>query len=314
MNTAFHYIVKTKLIRSIKNGEVDFIEFNEEFKNPNPIIAREEAFKYYQNFIDVLHEGKGKGYCNDKEAREVLASYIAPKATSKYETGEKESELSDSFGNGIGVYIVIDTPIDIDYKIGDEILIHGICSFGRDDPQGLMDGLNQEFWHYEHYGYDISDYKRVVDFYEYENGKAELNDILDTPFDWTGYNVPYNGENKIDDPQAESIKTSYKQLIDGGENNQVEFKPNLLYYHNKEKEKSGYKMYVRHIIAKVICSFLNSNGGFLFIGVQDNKEATGLAHDFSLAREGKDPKDYFTLEVDRLIRDYFKSFASNISG
>lgn len=324
MKAAFHYIVKAKLIRFIKNGEINFIEVNEKFENSNPIIAREEAFRYYQNYIDVLLEGKGKKYYNDNQARKELTSFIDPGTTSKFKIGEEEFEISDSLGNGIGVYLVIDKPMQdnsIEDKVGDEYLIHGIGSIGRDDPQGLMDGLNEEFCYYEHYGYDIKDYKKTVNFYEYDIEESELNDILDTPFNWTGYDVPYYGERVYDEetgtvePQNEQIKKSYKQLIDGGENNQVEFKPNLLYYHDKDKEKSGYRMFVRHIIAKVICSFLNSNGGYLFVGVQDNKEITGLADDFSLVRpEGKDPKDYFTLEVDKIIRDYFKNFASNISG
>lgn len=58
MKAAFHYIVKAKLIRFIKDGEINFIEFNEKFENSNPIIAREDAFKYYQNYIDVLLEEK----------------------------------------------------------------------------------------------------------------------------------------------------------------------------------------------------------------------------------------------------------------
>lgn len=324
MTSAFHYIVKAKLIRFIKDGEIDFIEFNEKFENSNPIIAREEAFKHYQNYIDVLLEGKGKEYYNDRQARKELTSFIDPGTMNKFTIGEQEFELSDSFGNGIGIYLVIDKPMQdkiIDDKVGDEYLIHGIVSIGRDDPQGLMDGLNHEYWYYEHYGNDIKTYKRTVNFYEYDIEEAELNDILDTPFNWTGYDVPYYGERVYDEeietdkPQSELIKKSYAQLIDGGENNQVEFKSNLLYYHDKDKEKSGYRMYVRHIIAKVICSFLNSNGGCLFVGVQDNKEITGIADDFSLVRpEGKDPKDYFTLEVDKIIRDYFKNFASNISG
>ena len=324
MNTALHYIVKKKLIRSIKDGEIDFVEFNEEFKNSNPITAREEAFRHYQNYIDVLHEGKDREYRDDRRAREILASFIDPRIN----IGEKALDISEIYGNGIGVYMVIDEPIssrksdysknheiDFDDKVGDEILIHGIYSFGRDDPQTLMGGLNDEFRYYEHYGYNIKDYKRVVNFYECESGETEPNEILDTPFNWTGYDVPYYEESKTYEPQTESNITRYKKLIDGGENNQVEFKPNLLYYHDKNKEWSGYNLYVRHIIAKVICSFLNSNGGHLFVGVQDNKEVTGLAYDYSLARpEGKDPKDYFTLQVDKIIRDYFKSIAGNING
>jgi predicted HTH transcriptional regulator len=74
-------------------------------------------------------------------------------------------------------------------------------------------------------------------------------------------------------------------------------------------------MYVKHVAARVICSFLNSNGGDLIIGVRDDGSVQGLKDDFSLARPvGKDPKDYFSLEFDKLVRDYFKGVSSNING
>mgnify|MGYP006266734907 FL=1 len=326
MKGAIHYIVKAKLIRFIKDGEVNFLEFNEKFENSNPILAREEAFRFYQNYIDVLLEGKNKKYYNDRDARENLNSFIDPETSPKIKIGDELVEFRDSYGNGIGVYFVVDRPMQddiFDDKIGDEFLIHGIGKSVCNDPQSLKDSLNREFKYFQHFGYEIKDYKREVNFYEYDIEEAEINELLDTPFNWTGYDVPYYGESiydeesEIENEKLENVEISksYKQLIEGGENNQVEFKPCLLYYHDKEKENSGYRMFIRHIIAKVICSFLNSNGGHLFVGVQDDKRLTGLSDDFSLVRPiGKDPKDYFTLEVDKIIREYFKSFASNISG
>ena len=326
MKGAIHYIVKAKLIRFIKDGEVNFLEFNEKFENSNPILAREEAFRFYQNYIDVLLEGKNKKYYNDRDARENLNSFIDPETSPKIKIGDELVEFRDSYGNGIGVYFVVDRPMQddiFDDKIGDEFLIHLIGKSVCNEPQSLKDRLNREFKYFQHFGYEIKDYKREVNFYEYDIEEAEINELLDTPFNWTGYDVPYYGESiydeesEIENEKLENVEISksYKQLIEGGENNQVEFKPCLLYYHDKEKENSGYRMFIRHIIAKVICSFLNSNGGHLFVGVQDDKRLTGLSDDFSLVRPiGKDPKDYFTLEVDKIIREYFKSFASNISG
>lgn len=326
MKAAIHYIVKAKLIRFIKDGEIDFLEFNEKFESSNPILAREEAFRFYQNYIDVLLEGKNKKYYNDRDARENLNSFIDSGTSTKIKIGDELVEFNDAYGNGIGVYFVVDRPMQdniFDDKVGDEFLIHGIGHSIWNDPQSSMDSLNHEYDYYQHFGYEIKDYKREVNFYEYEIEEAEINEILDTPFNWTGYDVPYYGESVYDEeteienekPENVEITKSYRQLIEGGENNQVEFKPCLLYYYDKEKENSGYRKFIRHIIAKVICSFLNSNGGYLFIGVQDDKRLTGLSDDFSLVRPiGKDPKDYFTLEVDKIIREYFKNFASNISG
>lgn len=317
MKTAIHYTVKAKLIRFIKDGVIDFIEFNQPFENESPIFAREQAFKVYQNHIDVLLQGKNKEYISDKQARTDLLSFIDPGTSSKFKIGEQEYEFSDSYGNGIGVYLVIDQPIEddiFDDNVGDEYLIHGIGNISREDPQGLMDGLNQEYWYYEHYGYDTKDYKQIINFYENDIEEAEPNEILATPFDWTGLDVPEETTDKQPQEGIEITKT-YAELIQGGESNQVELKPTLLYFYDKEGIKSGYRNFIRHIIAKVICSFLNSNGGYLFVGVNDSQEIKGLQDDFSLARpKGKDPKDYFSLQVDKLIREYFKGVAGNING
>ena len=157
MTASFHYAVKAKLIRFIKDGLIDFIEFNEPIINENPIVARERAFEIYENHINVLLQGVGKRYVSDKEARQDLISFIEP--GSDKQAGDKEFEFRDSYGNGIGVYLVIDQPFEND-NIGDEFLIHGIGRINwADDPQTLMDGLNHEYWYYEHYGYDTKDYK-----------------------------------------------------------------------------------------------------------------------------------------------------------
>ena len=72
---AFHYIFRTKLITRQKNGEFSFFEVESKFENENPIIARREAFKEYQNYIEVLLEAKNKGYSSDKQARQDFAEY-----------------------------------------------------------------------------------------------------------------------------------------------------------------------------------------------------------------------------------------------
>src|SRR5690606_22905734 len=129
MKSAIHYIVKAKLIRFIKDGEINFLEFNEKFESSNPILAREEAFRFYQNYIDVLLEGKNKKYYNDRDARDNLSSFIDPGTSTKIKIGDELVEFNDAYGNGIGVYLVVDRPMQdniFDDKVGDEFLIHGI--------------------------------------------------------------------------------------------------------------------------------------------------------------------------------------------
>jgi hypothetical protein len=107
-----------------------------------------------------------------------------------------------------------------DDKVGDEFLIHGIGHSIWNDPQSLMDSLNHEYDYYQHFGYETKDYKREVNFYEYDIEEAEINEILDTPFNWTGYDVPYYGESVYDEeteienekPENTEITKSYRQL------------------------------------------------------------------------------------------------------
>ena len=309
MEAAIHYVVKAKLIRFIKNGEIEFIEIDQKFEDKNPIIAREQAFEFYQSYIDVLLQSLDKVYVSHRQTKADLEGFLNSQTVSKW-NNFLSIKIDESLGNGIGIYFKIDNPLADDNN-GDEFAIHSI-EFGGGDAQSLMDGLNQEYRYYSEYGYETKEYKQVVDFVEEGEDEAEANEILKTPFDWSGYDVTITSTNE---KQEGNISYTYEELIDGGESNQVEFKPCLLFYHDKEGLKSGYRMFVRHIIAKVICSFLNSNGGLLFIGVSDNKEIQGLKDDYSLVQPShKDPKDYFLLEVDKLIRHYFKKVASNITG
>lgn len=322
---AFHYIVRAKLIRDIHgNGDFDFLQFEEKFEDENPIHARNLAFKHYQSYIDVLLESKGKKYHSDKQAREELAHFIGPNRGGKLEMGGYEIDFSDSIDNGIGIFLIIDTPKPeniLEYKEGDEIFIHGIghISFFSNDPDRLITELEIEHEYYKYFNYDTNFQEKEIVFCSSDEwGEGYTEDepskyvILDTPYDWTGLDKPYWWEEKTSDEITDNNQPpiTLKDIIDGGESNQVEFKPSLLFNFSTGKPGIG----IKGIIAKTICAFLNSNGGFLFIGLNDKGEAQGLSHDFSLSGE-KSEKDFFKLEFDQMLA-HFLSFSvkSNVSG
>lgn len=322
---AFHYVVKAKLIRHIKgSGEIEFFQFEDKFENENPIVAINLAFKHYQNYIDVLLEAKQKKYYSDKQVREELKSFIDPGTKTKIQLGESEVEFSDAFGNGIGIFLIVDIPKPdnvYDDKEGEEIFLHGIgnISFLNDHSDSLIFELKREYEYYTFYNYQ-TDNKVIEVVYcssdEWEEGYREdepaTYKILETPFDWTGLDKPYwwrEPEAEEDEVIQQAPKT-LEEIIQEGESNQVEFKPALLYNFSTGKGGIG----VKGIIAKAICAFLNSNGGFLIIGVTDKGEPQGLSYDFSLS-EGKIEKDFFMLEFDQML-EHFLSFSikSNVSG
>lgn len=324
MKTSFHYIVKAKLIRFIEGKEIDFLEFEDKFENENPILARENAFKHYQNYIDVLLQGKGKTYISDRQTREDLNSFIDPGTTTKLRIGQSEVDFSESFGNGIGVFMIIDNPINdvvYDDKVGDEIFIHGIgnISFFADNPDRIIFELSKEFEYYKYSNCDTENKETKVIYCsrdEWEEGYTDdepaTYNILETPFDWTGFDKPYwwgSPDNEIE-AELKPVPRTLEDLIKGGESNQVEFKPTLLYNFSTAKPGIG----IKAIIAKTICAFLNSNGGFLLIGITDKGDIQGLEFDFNLA-DGKNQKDFFRLEFDQML-EYFLTFSvkSNVDG
>lgn len=126
--------------------------------------------------------------------------------------------------------------------------------------------------------------------------------------------APNNNEQNV------GIKLS--DLIQKGENHSVEFKDRSLWsatftnediknHRPQTKELHAYgKATSKVIVAKILASFLNSNGGTLIIGVKENKDGTedkivGVEQEYEKL---KDPcqDGYRRMMVD-LIKDYFPS-------
>ena len=308
MEIPFYYILKVNLIRFIENGKIDFINEEREFINENPIIAREKAINSYESYIDTLI---GENIIHSK-AKKLLSNRIVKNII---EIENKKIETSDLF-SGIGVFLKINKPIEDNIKKNKELLIHGIGFLSGE--QELMENLNTEIEYYKHYKFDTKDYITEIVF-EKEGEYPETVFFLKTPNNWkenekrlksTNKNDNYNDENNNFERQE-----LFKFLIEKGESKIIEFKSSLFTYKNQYGE-IGYSRHIKFNIAKTIASFLNSKGGFLFIGVKDDKSIIGLDTDFSLAsKNGKnDEKDYFRLEVDRIIKEYFKASLPQITG
>lgn len=326
MKPAIHYAFKSRFIKKKnENGEYEFIEDNREFFDDDPINARKAAFKHYLSYLDVLLVSKGSRYESDKQAYKVLESYFDPKTVSVLDNFGFKVSLPDSFGNGIGVYLVIDDEYDnIDYSRTIE-LIHGFGQpyEGSCKPESFTVTLERELEYYKHFKYNHDGQLTTITFCNsdewiegYRDDEPQTYTFLKTPFDWTGMDKPYwwGEEGKEDQEQnleTESQKTyTLESIIAEGESNQVEFKPSLLYNYKTKSAGIG----IKGIIAKSICAFLNSNGGFLLIGVGDKGIPQGLSHDFSLSGD-KEPHDFFKLEFDDMIKQFIPLFMKdNIFG
>lgn len=95
--------------------------------------------------------------------------------------------------------------------------------------------------------------------------------------------------------EKESLELDIKNLIQSEESYNLEFKSTFGW--NIRENKLDKDM--RQSILKTIVSFMNSNGGTLVIGVDDNKNIIGMEYDYKSNWKGN--KDGFLLEFSQFI-------------
>lgn len=197
MRPSVHYCVIAKLHRNGNPDDSGLIEFNKCFFDNSPIIAREKAFRFYQNYIDVLIDAKGHTYRSDRQARDLLTSFVDPELMISRVQG---SYKLSSLGYGIGIFLVIDYPIHEYMKEGEKYMVHGIGNLmeGSDSPEALILGLETEYDYYIQYGYKTNHIDTSIMFCDsdeweegYRDDEPSKYTILKTPFDWTGMDQPY---------------------------------------------------------------------------------------------------------------------------
>ena len=89
-----------------------------------------------------------------------------------------------------------------------------------------------------------------------------------------------------------------RELIEKGENENIEFKSSMCWdYEENRKNKL-----IESTIAKTVSAFMNSEGGYLFIGIGDEKQILGLDKDFAVIRMPN--KNGYELHFTNLINKY----------
>jgi len=74
--------------------------------------------------------------------------------------------------------------------------------------------------------------------------------------------------------------------------------------HQKKSDKK-----IEHSSMKTIAAFINTSGGTLLIGVENNKNILGLENDFSTFKKSSDKIDEFQKHLDNLIENYLGNSA-----
>lgn len=103
---------------------------------------------------------------------------------------------------------------------------------------------------------------------------------------------------RIDLSRKEPTSDEVQELITAGESDTVEFKSTLRY----DLQAKCVNKKLEYVIAKTIAAFLNSEGGNLFIGIDDNQNALGLSDDIGTLK--KKNVDGFKLKLTEVIKRY----------
>lgn len=88
------------------------------------------------------------------------------------------------------------------------------------------------------------------------------------------------------------------ELILEGEGQLIEFKSTMRF----DMRSGEVNKKLEHVIAKTVAAFMNSDGGNLFIGVDDDRNALGLERDLSTLK--KADRDGFQLHISNLLDKY----------
>ena len=102
------------------------------------------------------------------------------------------------------------------------------------------------------------------------------------------------------------IPQSVNELIDGGEHQFVEFKSSFVWDYYQQRANKA----LHEPIMKTIAAFLNSSGGYLLIGIDDEGQVLGLDHDLqTLGKPNLDGfENSFNLAFNKMIGVEFRQY------
>lgn len=321
MKYPFYYEVRFRLIAYDSENNIKHESFIKKCENDDPLEARKDAFDVFNEYLSYLIKLDRAKIVNENY-KIIQPSFVSEILNKEFENIMKENSEWDSkfenFKEEISIFLVV-TDKNIAMNVIDafcfedeiemEYEIHKVASFNFEE-QVLVDNLDmRELPLYKHFNIDVTGITKIVFHYGLDYGESgedvesgAMREIIDTPFVWTTleeYELleSISGKNSLEEEDLNQF--DYKTIISRGESHQVEFKPTLLY--DFKSQTSRY--FVKHIIAKAICGFLNSDGGTLFIGVNDKGGLVGIENDYSLF-EGQ-VQDKIRLAVDSLITSFF---------
>jgi len=104
---------------------------------------------------------------------------------------------------------------------------------------------------------------------------------------------------KLKGKEENEKEVDYSQMIKEGENNFVEFKSSIHWDYHQNKTNKDLEI----VIAKTLSAFMNSEGGMLFIGVDDDGSILGLDSDYKTFGKRQN-KDGFLQKITQIVNNY----------
>jgi len=159
------------------------------------------------------------------------------------------------------------------------------AKFGIEALKNQLIPINEKLWRIENYEEFLLERRKII--------SEEINKYISS----------YLPKEK----RVEKKEILVKDLIQLGESDVLEFKTSIRWDYFQDKINKELEL----VVIKIIASFMNSEGGILLIGVNDDGEILGIDKDLATLR--KKNTDGFQLLIIDLISNYIgKEFANYI--
>ena len=123
MKAKFFYLVSESMFR-YKNDETRLINVHEVFVDDDPIVARENAFGYFQSYIDVFLESRGEVFTTHEMAVEILQDFVNSYRLEYHKTGDVLfKEVNADFDKGLSICLVLSDAKTITLADGPKIYL-----------------------------------------------------------------------------------------------------------------------------------------------------------------------------------------------
>lgn len=165
MNNPF-YLLQGTIFRTQENLN-DLIEINEVFSNESLIVARRNAFRKYQSYVDVFLDSIGSKYKTYNDAIQKLQDFVNSYRV-EYAANNPDLEQVDvDFDKGLFIYLVIDPSDTYRTKEGEliynkKVLIHFFNADFENYWKAALQGLQVETDFYLTNKFDASNELQLI--------------------------------------------------------------------------------------------------------------------------------------------------------